>query len=162
VRDAFSSVSVERTFQTVSLAAKILLAQREVERAMKDAASMTILGALNDVRGQVKGLLFPGFLSRTGIPRLQHYPRYLAGALERVKTLSDNPGRDRQRQTEYERSATAFTEAGGVIPLPADAPANLVQTRWLLEELRVSLFAQRLGTAEPVSIQRIAKALKGA
>jgi ATP-dependent helicase HrpA len=161
VRDAFSSVSVERTFQTVSLAAKILLAQREVERAMKDAASMTILGALNDVRGQVKGLLFPGFLSRTGIPRLQHYPRYLAGALERVKTLSDNPGRDRQRMTEYERAAAGFVEAGGTMPLPADAPTNLVQTRWLLEELRVSLFAQRLGTAEPVSIQRIAKALKG-
>ena len=162
VRDAFSAVSVERTFQTVSLAARILLAQREVERAMKDAASITLLGALNDVRGQVKGLIFPGFLSRTGLHRLQHYPRYLAGALERVKTLSDNPGRDRQRQTEYERSATAFTEAGGTIPLPADAPATLVQTRWLLEELRVSLFAQRLGTAEPVSPQRITKALKGA
>ncbi len=62
--------------------------------------------------------------------------------------------------TEYERSAAGFGEAGGTVPLPADAPANLVQTRWLLEELRVSLFAQRLGTAEPVSPQRIAKALK--
>ncbi|MEV7828472.1 ATP-dependent RNA helicase HrpA [Microbacterium enclense] len=162
VRDAFSAASVERTFQTVSLAAKILLAQREVERAMKDAASITLLGALNDVRGQVKGLLFPGFLSRTGLTRLQHYPRYLAGALERVKTLSDNPGRDRQRMTEYERAAAGFVEAGGTVPLPAGAPANLVQTRWLLEELRVSLFAQRLGTAEPVSPQRIAKALKSA
>ncbi|WP_285138236.1 DUF3418 domain-containing protein [Microbacterium sp. lyk4-40-TSB-66] len=161
VRDAFSAASVERTFQTVSLAAKILLAQREVERAMKDAASITLLGALNDVRGQVKGLLFPGFLSRTGLARLQHYPRYLAGALDRVKTLSDNPGRDRQRMTEYERAAAGFVEAGGTVPLPAGAPANLVQTRWLLEELRVSLFAQRLGTAEPVSPQRIAKALKG-
>uniref|UniRef100_UPI0025E664E7 DUF3418 domain-containing protein n=1 Tax=uncultured Microbacterium sp. TaxID=191216 RepID=UPI0025E664E7 len=162
VRDAFSSVSVDRTFQTVSLAAKILLAQREVERAMKDASSITLLGALNDVRGQLKGLIFPGFLSRTGLSRLQHLPRYLAGALERVKTLSDNPGRDRQRMTEHERASVGFTDAGGVVPLPADAPANLVQTRWLLEELRVSLFAQRLGTAEPVSPQRIAKALKGA
>ncbi|PVE72119.1 ATP-dependent RNA helicase HrpA [Microbacterium testaceum] len=161
VRDAFSSVSVDRTFQTVSLAAKILLAQREVERAMKDASSITLLGALNDVRGQLKGLIFPGFLSRTGLPRLQHLPRYLAGALERVKTLSDNPGRDRQRMTEYERATAGFIDAGGAVPLPADAPANLVQTRWLLEELRVSLFAQRLGTAEPVSPQRIAKALKG-
>ncbi len=161
VRDAFSSVSVDRTFQTVSLAAKILLAQREVERAMKDASSITLLGALNDVRGQLKGLIFPGFLSRTGLSRLQHLPRYLAGALERVKTLSDNPGRDRQRMTEYERATAGFIDAGGAVPLPADAPANLVQTRWLLEELRVSLFAQRLGTAEPVSPQRIAKALKG-
>ncbi|MDR6692387.1 ATP-dependent helicase HrpA [Microbacterium sp. 1154] len=162
VRDAYSSVSVERTFQTVSLAARILLAQREVDRAMKDASSITLLGALNDVRGQVKGLIFPGFLSRTGLARLQHLPRYLAGALERVKILSDNPGRDRQRMTEYERAAAGFVDAGGTMPLPADAPANLVHTRWLLEELRVSLFAQRLGTAEPVSPQRIAKALKGA
>lgn len=162
VRDAFSAASVEQTFQTVSLVAKILLAQREVERAMKDASSITLLGALNDVRGQLKGLIFPGFVSRTGLARLAHLPRYLAGALERVKTLSDNPGRDRQRMTEYERGAAGFVEAGGVMPLPADAPAHLVQTRWLLEEYRVSLFAQRLGTAEPVSPQRLAKALKGA
>lgn len=161
VRDAFSAASVERTFQAVSLAAKILLAQREVERAMKDASSITLLGALNDVRGQLQGLVFPGFLSRTGLARLAHLPRYLAGALERVKTLTDNPGRDRQRMTEFERAAAGFLEAGGTVPLPADAAAPLVQTRWLLEEFRVSLFAQRLGTAEPVSPQRIAKALKG-
>ncbi|MFS0794387.1 DUF3418 domain-containing protein [Microbacterium sp. 1P10AE] len=162
VRDAFSAASVEQTFQAVSLVARILLAQRDVERAMKDASSITLLGALNDVRGQLQGLVFPGFISRTGLSRLAHLPRYLAGALERVKTLSDNPGRDRQRMTEYERAAAGFVEAGGTMPLPADAPANLVQTRWLLEEFRVSLFAQRLGTAEPVSPQRLAKALKGA
>lgn len=162
VRDAFSAASVEQTFQAVSVVAKILLAQREVERAMKEASSITLLGALNDVRGQLKGLIFPGFISRTGLARLAHLPRYLAGALERVKTLPDNPGRDRQRMTEYERGAAGFVEAGGVLPLPADAPAHLVQTRWLLEEYRVSLFAQRLGTAEPVSPQRLAKALKGA
>lgn len=162
VRDAFSAASVEQTFQAVSLVAKILLAQREVERAMKDASSITLLGALNDVRGQLQGLIFPGFISRTGLARLAHLPRYLAGALERAKTLPDNPGRDRQRMTEYERGAAGFVEAGGVTPLPADAAAHLVQTRWLLEEFRVSLFAQRLGTAEPVSPQRLAKALKGA
>jgi ATP-dependent helicase HrpA len=162
VRDAFSAASVEQTFQAVSLVAKILLAQREVERAMKDASSITLLGALNDVRGQLKGLIFPGFISQTGLARLAHLPRFLAGALERVRTLSDNPGRDRQRMTEYERGAAGFVEAGGAMPLPADAPANLVQTRWLLEEFRMSLFAQRLGTAEPVSPQRLAKALKSA
>ncbi|MFB3979714.1 ATP-dependent RNA helicase HrpA [Microbacterium proteolyticum] len=162
VRDAFSAASVDETFKAVSLVAKILLAQREVERAMKDASSITLLGALNDVRGQLKGLIFPGFISRTGLARLAHLPRYLAGALDRVKTLPDNPGRDRQRMTEYERGAAGFVEAGGATPLPADAPANLVQTRWLLEEFRVSLFAQRLGTAEPVSPQRLAKALTSA
>ncbi|WP_022880128.1 DUF3418 domain-containing protein, partial [Microbacterium sp. B19] len=64
VRDAFSAASVEQTFQAVSLVARILLGQREVERAMKDASSITLLGALNDVRGQLGGLIFSGILSR--------------------------------------------------------------------------------------------------
>ncbi|MFJ6678964.1 ATP-dependent RNA helicase HrpA [Microbacterium sp. NPDC091382] len=160
-RDAFSARIVDELFQTVSLAARILTLQRDVERAVKNQNSMTLLAALGDVKGQLAGLIHPGFLSRTGLPRLAHLPRYLQGAKERVDALSDNAGRDRQRMTEFERAAAMFTDAGGTLPLPADAPAHLVHARWLLEEFRVSLFAQRLGTAEPVSLQRISKALSG-
>ncbi|WP_434810197.1 ATP-dependent RNA helicase HrpA [Microbacterium sp. bgisy189] len=162
VRDALSSAVVEELFQTVSLVARILVLQRDVERAVKSQNSMTLLAALGDVKQQVAGLLPAGFVSRTGTARLAHLPRYLQAAVERVAGLADNPGRDRQRMTEFEKAAASFTDAGGTIPLPADAPAHLVHTRWLLEEYRVSLFAQRLGTAEPVSPQRIAKALAGA
>ncbi|TQM27649.1 ATP-dependent helicase HrpA [Microbacterium kyungheense] len=160
VRDALSAVIVDELFQTVSLTARILTAARNVERAMRDANSLTLLGALNDVKAQLGGLVHPGFVSRTGTARLAHLPRYLRGALERVKTLPDNPGRDRQRMTEFERGAALYAEAGGTIPVPADAPTGIVHTRWLLEEYRVSLFAQALGTAEPVSLQRIGKALR--
>lgn len=160
VRDALSAVVVDELFQTVSLTARILTAARDVERAMRDANSLTLLGALNDVKGQLAGLVFPGFVSRTGIARLAQLPRYLRGALDRVRTLTDNPGRDRQRMTEFERAATVFAEAGGVIPPADDAPGPLAHARWLLEEYRVSLFAQSLGTAEPVSLQRIQKALR--
>ncbi|KAF2417308.1 ATP-dependent RNA helicase HrpA [Microbacterium sp. B35-30] len=161
VRDAFSSAVVDELFQTVSLAARILTASREVEKAMREGNSLTLLGALNDVNGQLAGLVFPGFVSRTGTARLAHLPRYLRGALDRVRTLADNPGRDRQRMTEFERAATVFAEAGGTIPPLDDAPGPLVHARWLLEEYRVSLFAQSLGTAEPVSLQRIQRALRG-
>ncbi|MBZ4485761.1 ATP-dependent RNA helicase HrpA [Microbacterium sp. cx-55] len=160
LRDAFSAAVTDELFRTVSLSARILLALREVERAMKQQNSLTLLGALGDVRGQLAGLVYPGFLSRTGLARLAHLPRYLQGAKERVEALADQPGRDRARMTEFERIADGYAEAGGTIPLPADAPATLVRARWLLEELRVSLFAQRLGTAEPVSAQRIAKTLR--
>ncbi|MDW4571312.1 ATP-dependent RNA helicase HrpA [Microbacterium sp. M3] len=161
VRDAFSAVVVDELFQTVSLAARILSGARDVERAMRDANSLTLLGALGDIKGQLAGLVFPGFASRTGTARLTHLPRYLRGALDRVRTLSDNPGRDRQRMTEFERAAAVFADAGGVIPPVEDGPAPLEHVRWLLEEYRVSLFAQSLGTAEPVSLQRIQKALRG-
>ncbi|MCR2819935.1 ATP-dependent RNA helicase HrpA [Microbacterium sp. zg.Y1090] len=161
VRDEFSRTVVDELFQTVSLTARILTSSREVEKAVRGQNSMTLLAALGDIKTQVAGLVFPGFVSRTGLARLTHLPRYLAGALERVSQLSDNPGRDRQRLTEYERMAALYAEAGGTIPIDEHAPANLVHTRWLLEEYRVSLFAQRLGTAEPVSPQRIQKALRG-
>jgi ATP-dependent helicase HrpA len=161
VRDAFSGAVVDELFQTVSLTARILTASREVERALRDQNSLTLLGALNDVKGQLAGLVFPGFVSRTGTARLVHLPRYLRGALDRVRTLADNPGRDRQRMSEFERAAAVYTEAGGTIPPGADAAATLVHARWLLEEYRVSLFAQSLGTAEAVSLPRIQKALGG-
>lgn len=159
VRDAFSASVVDELFQTVSLTARILTAARDVERAIRDQNSLTLLGALNDVKGQVAGLVFPGFVARTGTARLTHLPRYLRGSLDRVRTLSDNPGRDRQRMTEFERATALYAEAGGTVPPEVDAPASLVHARWLLEEYRVSLFAQSLGTAEPVSLPRIQKAL---
>ncbi len=160
LRDAFSAAVTDELFSAVSLTARILTAARDVEREMKRQNSLTLLGALNDVRGQLSGLVFPGFVSGAGLARLAHYPRYLRAAIERVTTLADNPGRDRQRMTEYERAATAFVEAGGAIPPGPDAAGPLVHARWLLEEYRVSLFAQQLGTAEPVSPQRLAKALR--
>ncbi|GAA3018606.1 ATP-dependent RNA helicase HrpA [Microbacterium dextranolyticum] len=159
VRDALSAAVVDDLFQAVSLTARILTAQRDVDRAVKSQNSMTLLGALGDVKSQLAGLVFPGFVSRTGLARLRHLPRYLQGALDRVRALADNPGRDRQRLTEFERAAALYADAGGTIPLPVDAPAPLAHARWLLEEYRVSLFAQQLGTAEPVSLPRITKAL---
>ncbi len=159
VREAVSAALVDELFSCVSLVARILAKSREVERGIKSQNSLALLGPLNDIRTQLAGLLHPGFVSATGVERLVHLPRYLDGMRERLTTLANEPGKDRARMTEYERTAAAFTDAGGTIPLPESAPPALVETRWLLEEYRISVFAQRLGTAQPVSPQRIMKAL---
>ncbi|WP_292832440.1 ATP-dependent RNA helicase HrpA [Microbacterium sp.] len=159
VRDVFSGGIVDELFQAVSLTARILTLQRDIDRAVRAQNSMTLLTALGDAKAHVAGLIFPGFVSQTGLARLAHLPRYLQGTLLRVQGLADNPGRDRQRMTEFERASAAYAEVGGTIPLPPDAADTLVRGRWMLEELRVSIFAQQLGTAEPVSLQRVAKAL---
>ncbi|MFJ3472519.1 ATP-dependent RNA helicase HrpA [Microbacterium maritypicum] len=161
VRDAVSAVLVDELFACVSLVARILTKSRDVERGIKSQNSLALLGPLNDIRTQLSGLLHPGFVSTAGVDRLAHFPRYLEGMLDRLKTLSSEPGKDRARMTEYERMAKAFEDAGGTIPLAADASPALVEVRWLLEEYRVSVFAQRLGTAQPVSPQRIMKVLSG-
>jgi len=159
-RDAVSAGMVDGLFATVALAARILARARDAERLLAKQNSMTLLGALSDVRAQLAGLIHPNFISRTGAARLPHLLRYLNAVVARLEGLADNPGRDRQRMTEYERAAALFAAAGGGIPLSPDASPALQRTRWLLEELRVSLFAQQLGTPEPVSVQRVAKALQ--
>ncbi|WP_438352433.1 ATP-dependent RNA helicase HrpA [Microbacterium sp. CJ88] len=161
VRQALSAAIVDELFAAVSLSARIITLARDADRAVRGQNSLTLLGALNDVRGQLSGLLYPGFVARTGVERLAQLPRYLQGAIERVKGLADNPGRDRQRLTEFERASALYAEAGGTVPPAPEAAASVVHARWLLEEYRISLFAQRLGTAEQVSLQRIAKTLAG-
>lgn len=158
-RDAVNAALVDQLFAAVSLVARILTKSREVERGIKSENSLALLGPLNDIRSQLSALLHPGFISATGAERLTHLPRYLDGMLDRLKTLSNEPGKDRTRMTEYERVAKAFEDAGGTTPLPTDAAPSLVEARWLLEEYRISVFAQRLGTAQPVSPQRIQKVL---
>ena len=122
---------------------------------------MTLLPALTDVRGQLAALTYPGFISRTGVAQLKHLPRYLRGISARLDKLPTAVAQDRVSQNEVARAMDRFVAAGGRLPLPPDAPERLVRVRWLLEELRVSLFAQQLRTAEPVSVQRIVKALAG-
>ncbi len=160
-QEALSAGIVDDLFQTVSQVCGILTLARDVERTVKATNALTLLAALNDVKTQSAGLVYPGFIAQTGTARLAHLPRYLRGALMRLQALGDNPGRDRTRLTEYERAAAVYADAGGVIPPAADAAAHLAHARWMLEEYRVSLFAQSLGTAESVSLQRIAKAVAG-
>ncbi|WP_396653493.1 ATP-dependent RNA helicase HrpA [Microbacterium sp. ARD32] len=159
VRDAVNAALVDSLFACVSLVARILAKSRDVERGIKSQNSLALLGPLNDIRSQLSGLIRPGFISATGVERLAHLTRYLDGMLDRLKTLANEPGKDRARMTEYERTAKAFEDAGGVIPPASGTPDVLIEVRWLLEEYRISVFAQRLGTAQPVSPQRIMKAL---
>ncbi|MCX7521737.1 ATP-dependent RNA helicase HrpA [Microbacterium sp. STN6] len=159
IRDRLSSVVMDSMFETVGLVARVLAAARGAEKAIAGANSMALLAALTDARAQLGGLVYPGFVSATGQAQLRHLPRYLAGITYRIEKLPENPGRDRTWLSEVQRAEAMYTDAGGRIPLAPDAPERLRHARWMLEELRVSLFAQQLGTAETVSLQRIRKVL---
>jgi ATP-dependent helicase HrpA len=161
VRDAIAAGIMDRMFETVSLVARILKVAREADRAISGASSIQLMAALGDARTQLQGLVPAGFVSTTGLERLRHMPRYLEAITIRIRKLVENPGRDRQAMNQLEPTITAFEAAGGRIPIDPEAPAHLVRVRWMLEELRVGLFAQELRTAETVSPQRIAKALAG-
>ena len=158
-RDAVSAAVVDGLFTTVALVSRILAAARDADKAIRDATSLALIAPLGDARSQLDALVHPGFLSRAGLDRLRRYPVYLAGIVHRVSKLAENVGRDRTWMHEVQQATALYIAAGGALPLAADAPPSLVKVRWMLEELRLSLFAQHLGTDGPVSIQRITKAL---
>ena len=104
-------------------------------------------------------LIHPGFIAITGAEQLRRLPVYLRGITHRVERLAENAGRDRVWLTEVEQATALYTAAGGPLPLTAETAEPLRSVRWMLEELRLSLFAQQLGAVGPVSVQRIRKAL---
>ncbi|CAN5605093.1 hypothetical protein BH10ACT7_BH10ACT7_14770 [soil metagenome] len=158
-RDAVSGTIVDSLFETVGLVTRIIAKGRDADRAIKDSTSMALIAPLGDARSQLDALLYPGFVAATGRDRLRRLPVYLDGIVHRVAKLVENPSRDRAWMTEVQQATQRYIAAGGSLPILPGAEPHLVRARWLLEELRLSLFAQHLPTAEPVSLQRITKAL---
>ncbi|MDM8085209.1 ATP-dependent RNA helicase HrpA [Cellulomonas cellasea] len=145
----------------------VLGASRELDAEVRASTSMALLATLQDVREQAARLVHVGFVSEVGASRLPHLARYLRAARHRLSKAAANPDRDasmawtvaeltREHATAVARAEATATHAQAVDP---DQRAALDAVRWMIEELRVSLFAQQLGTDGPVSEKRIRKAL---
>jgi ATP-dependent helicase HrpA len=140
----------------------VLAAARDLDGAVRGTRSLALLGTVRDVQEQAERLVHDGFVSETGADRLPHLARYLRAAAYRLDKAAANPARDEQlawqvRDLEQLLGQTRARVTSRTL-VPADLAA-LDDARWLLEELRVSLFAQQLGTPVPVSEKRIRKAL---
>ena len=159
LRNEISAGLVDSLFATVSLVASIVSGTRLADKAIRAATSMHLIAPLGDAREQLDALVYPGFVSATGLTQLRRVPVYLKGIEHRVAKLTENPGRDRGWMSEVELATRRYKDAGGTLPLEQHPEPQIARARWMLEELRLSLFAQHLGTAESVSVQRIAKVL---
>jgi len=159
LRDHVAGNLAETTLAVVRIVARILDAEREVRRRLEPLVADAVVPARRDVERQLRRLLPPGFVARTGVARLRDLERYLLAAARRLERLPDvvAPDRDRMRvvhelEAAYEAKLAAW---------PRDRPLSpaLWEIRWALEELRVSQFAQSLGTSRPVSAKRIRRML---
>ncbi len=113
--------------------------------------------AMTEIRSQLKALMPPGFLVSTPLPRLQNYPRYLNAVQLRLDKFSINPAKDAQWMQQIQQWWQAYEAR-----LKADRARGLFdpkleEFRWMLEELRVSLWAQQLKTPYPISFKRLEK-----
>ena len=150
---------MDAVFDTAGLLAKVLGAARSAGKAISDTKAFAYLTVLTAERAHIEELLPNGFISAVGLARLPRLAVYLHAVEQRVRKLGENPAREIAAQNELDAALTLYRAAGGTIPLGVLASEKIVNARWMLEELRVSLFAQQLGTPEPVSVQRIKKAL---
>lgn len=141
-------------------AAAALTASREVDAQVRASTSLALLSTLEDVRTHQAALVQDGFVGRTPPDRLGHLARYLRADVVRITKAQESPGRDDQLAWQVRELTDAWWAATQAAQHgPRERRERLAAIRWQLEELRVSLFAQQLGTAETVSEKRIRKAL---
>ena len=150
----------DEVYRAAQAVARTLAAQREVERAVGAHTSLALLNTLQEVREHAAELVFDGFVAATPAEQLTHLPRYLKALALRVEKAESSPTQDAALAYQVAEASAVVDRArerSASAPPDAEREAVLVEARWMLEELRVSLFAQTLGTSRKVSLQRISK-----
>jgi ATP-dependent helicase HrpA len=156
--DRFRASLPPRVLRAVTDVGEVLAAAAAVRARLDTVRAAALARSVEDMRAQLDRLAGPGFVGRCGLDRLADLRRYLAAVEMRLDKAPDNPGRDvtwMERVHRVEDEWTVVLDAH-----PALARTDLSdRIRWMLEELRVSLFAQTLGAARGVSEQRIRRAI---
>jgi ATP-dependent helicase HrpA len=148
------------TVEVVTWAEEVLRAAHSAEVRLGELRSPVLEPAAEDIRAQLKGLVYPGFLTAAGTSRLPALARYLRAVLRRLDRLPDNAGRDAQQMAVVHRVEDAYRSALASLPAAARSGEAAREIRWMIEELRVSLFAQTIGTPGPVSERRVMTAIE--
>ena len=158
----------DRVYQILSHVVRALEASAEADATVRSHPQASLKETTRDVASHGATLLYEGFVSATPASALPHLGRYLRAGAVRIERAASSPGAlardledmDRIHQAEAEIAATR--EALERRPYDARRDAALTQARWVAEELRVSMFAQTLGTPNKVSMKRLLGVLAGA
>ncbi|GAB2988409.1 ATP-dependent RNA helicase HrpA [Streptomyces pseudoechinosporeus] len=153
---------VDTTVRTVDQVQQVLAAWQACERRLKSVRSPALLANLTDVRAQLDALVKPGFVTEAGLRRLPDLMRYLVAADRRLQQMPTNVQRDTTRMAKVHEMQDEYAWLLEQMPQGRPVPQQVLDIRWMIEELRVSYFAHALGTAYPVSDKRIVKAIDAA
>jgi ATP-dependent helicase HrpA len=146
--------------QVVQAVARVLMEAHEVQIRLAGAHPVPALQpALADMQAQFAGLIYAGFIAATGARRLPDLVRYLRAIVRRLDKLAGEQARDADRMGVVRRVADAYEGRLRDLSPEARSEPDVAAVRWLIEELRVSLFAQVLGTPVPVSEKRVLAAI---
>ncbi|WKE66813.1 ATP-dependent RNA helicase HrpA [Gallaecimonas kandeliae] len=134
---------------------QILVRHNGIRKRLKGKTDLTMVRAQADIQAQLDALVFRGFVTETGAGRLKDVIRYLDAIERRLEKLPIDPNRDRLHLAKVESVAERWQQLRAKVPKGQGLPPWLAEARWMLEELRVSYFAQQLGTPYPISDKRI-------
>jgi ATP-dependent helicase HrpA len=146
------------TLDVASSVERVLSVASQVEGRLAELANPAFSPAVHDVRAQLDALVHPGWVTATGRRRLPDVHRYVRAMVHRLDRLPSNLAADTDHLQTVARVTTTWHEALDRSPAGRPDP-DLSAIRWMLEELRVSLFAQSLGTPYPVSEKRVLRAI---
>ena len=135
----------------------ILKLHLQIKKQLKQSIQPQWLEALNDINDQLSHLIHREFILTSSLEELRHYPRYLKAIIRRFDKLNADPKRDRSLRLKIQ---PFWDKYKGYIKKHPTKIEQLTEYRWQVEEFRVSLFAQELGTAKPVSTKRLEKLWK--
>lgn len=136
-----------------------LLLTQKIRKQLKGSVALDQIQAHGDIKAQLEQLVYPGFVSAAGASRLQDIERYLKAIERRLEKLPVDPNRDRLHTLTLEKLERNYNELLGKWPKGLPLSEEVQEIRWMLEELRVSFFAQQLGTRYPISEKRVQQAL---
>ncbi|MEU2433993.1 ATP-dependent RNA helicase HrpA [Streptomyces sp. NPDC007861] len=153
---------VDATVRTVDQVGQILAAWQACERRLKATSSLALVANVQDVRTQLTALVPAGFVTRTGLRRLPDLMRYLVAVDRRLQQMPTAVQRDTTRMAKVHEMQDEYAWLLEQLPKGRPVPQEVLDIRWMIEELRVSYFAHALGTAYPVSDKRIIKAIDAA
>lgn len=139
---------------------QVLSIAHGLNKRMKGRVDLTMITAHGDIKSQLQGLVFKGFVSQHGAAKMTDLIRYLKAIERRLEKLPVDPNRDRLCVLELEKVAEQYQKLANKIPKGMPIPEEISAIFWMQQELRVSLFAQTLGTPYPVSAKRVLNAIK--
>ncbi len=153
---------VDLTVRTIGQVQQILAAWQACERRLKSTGSLVLINNVTDVREHLARLVPPGFVTATGLRRLPDLMRYLVAEDRRLQQMPTNVQRDTTRMEKVHEMQDEYAWLLEQLPRGRPVPQEVLDIRWMIEELRVSYFAHALGTSQPVSDKRIVKAIDAA
>ncbi|MCL1144719.1 ATP-dependent RNA helicase HrpA [Shewanella marinintestina] len=134
---------------------EILTIYNRIKKRLKGKIGLDIAFAMSDIQSQLDQLVFKGFVEQSGWQRLGDLNRYLKGIENRLEKLPVDPNRDRIHMLSVNKVQELLKAQMAKLPKSQPVPDALIEARWMIEEYRVSCFAQVLGTAYPISEKRI-------